>query len=171
MKAGRSGLKRLESDDGVRVLDAGDALHLLIHEVTDVRAAVDVEFHQQIVVAGGRIDLGCNFRFGQGVGHLVGLSELAFDLNEKWGHRRAPKAYSIAWPHNPFIPAEAGIQSMIAASAVHAVGTRFRGDERRRAQCNPAKTWGAGKRARPRMTELLRRRQLLPWDRARITYL
>src|SRR5262245_44613882 len=128
MKAVRSGLKRLESDDGVRVLDAGDALYLLIDEVTDVRAAVDVEFHQQDVVARGRIDLGCNFCLGQGVGHLVGLSEFAFDLNEKGGHHSTPEPVR-----------------------------------------NPAKTWVAGKRARP--DDRVAATALLPWDRARITYL
>src|SRR5262249_48164229 len=86
------GLKRLKSDDGVSVLDAGDALHLFVDEVTDVSPAIDVEFHEQIVVAGRRVDLGCNFRLGQVVGYLVGLSELAFDLNEKGGHRRPPQA-------------------------------------------------------------------------------
>ena len=80
-------LKRLEGDDGVGVLDAGDALHLLVDEMPDVGSAIDVEFHQQVVVAGGRVDLGGDLGFGQLVGHLIGLAELAFDLDEEGGHR------------------------------------------------------------------------------------
>src|SRR4030095_5419517 len=116
MKAWRSGLKRLESDDGARVLDSGDALHLLIHEVTDVRAAVDVEFHQQIVIAGGRIDLGCNFRLGQGVGHLVGLSELAFDLNEKGGHNSTPQP--VLNPAKTWVAGKRDPDDRVAATAL-----------------------------------------------------
>ena len=58
-------------------------MHLLVDEVSDVGPAIDVEFHQQIVVAGGRVDLGGDLGFGQLVGYLIRLSELAFDLDEK----------------------------------------------------------------------------------------
>ena len=68
----------------------GMRLHLLVDEVADVGFVVDVEFHQQVVVAGGRIDLGGDLGLGQRVGHLVGLAELAFDLDEEGGHRGAP---------------------------------------------------------------------------------
>src|SRR5437016_1665589 len=55
---GLAGAERLESDDGVGVLDTRNDLHLLVDEMADVGVVVDVEFHQQIVVARGRI----NFR-------------------------------------------------------------------------------------------------------------
>ncbi len=65
-------------------------LHLLVDEMADIGAGIDVEFHQQVVVARGRIDFGGDFGFGQFVGHLVGLAELAFDLDEEGGHRDPP---------------------------------------------------------------------------------
>jgi hypothetical protein len=73
----------------VRVLDAGDALHFLIHEVADVGARLDIEFHQQVIVARGRVDLGGDLGFGQRVRDLLGLAELAFDLDKEGGHREA----------------------------------------------------------------------------------
>src|SRR6478672_7938451 len=78
--------KRLERDDRPRVLDARDHLNLLIDEMTDVDTGVDIDLHQQIEFTRGRIDLRGNFRVGQAVGHLVGLAELAFDLDEERNH-------------------------------------------------------------------------------------
>ena len=86
MRPGTSDLERLEGDDGVRVLDAGDGLHLFVDEMADVGAAVDVELHQQVIVAGGRVDLGSDLGFGKRVGHPLGFAELAFDLHEEGGH-------------------------------------------------------------------------------------
>ncbi len=54
--------------------------------MADVGAGVDIEFHQQVVVAGGRVDLGSDLGFGERIGHLVGFAELAFDLHEEGGH-------------------------------------------------------------------------------------
>src|SRR6476620_6148655 len=82
--------KRLERDDRPGVLDARKALHLLVDEMANVRAGLDVEFDQQVELARGRIDLGCNLGVGELVGDLVGLSDLAFDLNEEWNHLSAP---------------------------------------------------------------------------------
>ena len=47
--------ERLEGDDGVGVLDAGNHLDLLVDEMADVGVVVDVELDQQIVIAGGGI--------------------------------------------------------------------------------------------------------------------
>src|SRR5262249_7245743 len=78
--------ERLEGDDRAGVLDAGNGLHLLVYEVTDVGPVLDVEFHQQVEVAGGRIDLGGDLGVREAVGHLVGFAELAFDLDEGRDH-------------------------------------------------------------------------------------
>ena len=51
-----AGAKRLERDDGKRVLDAGQHLHLLVDEVADVGVLIDIELHQQIVMAGRGVD-------------------------------------------------------------------------------------------------------------------
>ena len=53
----------------------------------DVGAVIDVELHQQIVIAGGRVDFGGDLGVGEAAGDLVGLAELALDLNEERGHR------------------------------------------------------------------------------------
>src|SRR5665213_39920 len=79
-----------EGDDGMRVPDAIHALHLFIDEVSDIGAGIDVEFHQQIVVAGGRVDFGGDLGFGQFVGYLIGFAELAFDLDKEGCHRAPP---------------------------------------------------------------------------------
>src|SRR4029079_6342529 len=83
--------ERLEGDDGQRVLDAGNDLNLLVHEMADVSVIVDVKFHQEIRVAGGGVDLGGDLGFRKRVGDDVGLAELAFDLDEERYHRgRSP---------------------------------------------------------------------------------
>src|SRR5262249_47384730 len=43
----------LEGDDGVRILNPRDRLHLLVDEMADVGLLLDVELHQQVVIAGG----------------------------------------------------------------------------------------------------------------------
>ena len=50
--------ERLEGDDGAGVLDARDGLHLLVDEVADIGLVLDVELHQEVEVAGGRVDFG-----------------------------------------------------------------------------------------------------------------
>src|SRR6185437_4979731 len=79
--------ERLEGDDGVGVLDAWNDLHLLVDEMADVGVVVDVELDQQIVVAGGRVDLRGDLGLGECIGDGVGLAELAFELDEKRYHR------------------------------------------------------------------------------------
>src|SRR6516225_1681104 len=80
-----------ECDDGPRVLDTRDGLYLLVDEMTDVGLVLDIEFHQQVEVAGGGIDLGSELGIRQLVRHFVGLAELAFDLNEEGDHSRLPR--------------------------------------------------------------------------------
>src|SRR6185312_826914 len=90
---GRRGLsllaraERLERDDGVGVLDARNHLHLLVDEMADVGVVVDVEFDQQIVIAGGGIDLRGDLGLRERIGDGIGLAELAFELDEEGNHR------------------------------------------------------------------------------------
>src|SRR5882757_539842 len=79
--------ERLEGDDGVGVLDTRNDLHLLIDEMADVGVVVDVELDQQVVIAGGGVDLRGDLGFRERVGDGIGLAELAFELNEKGNHR------------------------------------------------------------------------------------
>jgi hypothetical protein len=55
--------------------------------VADIGVVVDVELHQQVVLAGRGIDLGGDLGFGKRIGDHIGLAELAFDLDEKGNHR------------------------------------------------------------------------------------
>src|ERR1700730_1040898 len=59
-----AGAERLEGDDGMGVLDAGNDLYLLVDEVADIGVVVDVELYQEIVVARGGINLGGNLGLG-----------------------------------------------------------------------------------------------------------
>src|ERR1700692_3574593 len=79
--------ERLEGDDGVGILDAGKHLHLLVDEVPDVGVVIDVEFNQQVVIAGGGIDPRRNLGRGKRIGHRVGLAKLALDLDKEGNHR------------------------------------------------------------------------------------
>src|SRR5690348_5856530 len=63
--------KSLERDDRAGVLDAWDTLHLLVDEMADVGAALDIEFDQQVKLAGRRINLGRNLSVGELVRHLI----------------------------------------------------------------------------------------------------
>src|SRR5262247_2737584 len=78
--------KCLERQDCPRVLDARDGLHLLIDEVADIGVGIDIELHKEVEVAGGGIDLGGDLGVGDPVGHVVGLAQVAFDLDEEWNH-------------------------------------------------------------------------------------
>ena len=82
--------KRLETDDRLGVLDAGDLLHLLIDEVPDVGGLVDIELHQQVELSRRGIDFGGDFRVRQRVSDLIRLAERAFDLDKKRNHLRSP---------------------------------------------------------------------------------
>src|ERR1700722_6308844 len=82
-----TGAERLEGDDGGGVLNAGNDLHLFVDEMADIGVVVDVEFHQQIVIARGGINFGGDLGLGKRVGDGIGLAELAFELDEKGNHR------------------------------------------------------------------------------------
>ena len=75
----------------MRVLDARDGLYFLAHEMADVGGVIDIEFHQQVVVAGGGLDLRGDFGFGQRVGDGVGLAKLALELDKEGDHRDSPE--------------------------------------------------------------------------------
>src|ERR1700744_5161327 len=83
------------------VLDAGNDLDLLVDEVADVGVVIDIELHQEIVIARGGVDFRGNLGLGERVGDGVGLAELAFELDEEGNHRCclregvAPQQYSV----------------------------------------------------------------------------
>src|SRR5262249_36969636 len=98
--------KCLECDDGTRVLDARNGLHALVDEMADIGAVLDVELNQQIIVAGGGVDFGGDLGVGEAVGDLIGLAEMAFDLDEEGNHAGlrapgAPAAHAIQQNHAP----------------------------------------------------------------------
>src|SRR4029078_5815426 len=78
--------ERLEGDDGVGVLDAGNDLHLLVNEMADVGLVVDVKLDQQVVMAGGGVDLRGDLGLRQRIGHRIRLAELAFELDKEGNH-------------------------------------------------------------------------------------
>src|SRR5438045_5271361 len=85
-----AGIRRecLEGDDCKGVLDTGQGLHLLGHEMADIGAVGQVALHQEVLLSGGRIDLGDLLDIGnRGIGHATSLAELAFDHDEYGLHR------------------------------------------------------------------------------------
>src|SRR6185436_10548315 len=78
--------ERLEGDEGEGVLHAGQRLDVAGDEVADVGLVVEVALHQQVVLAGGRIDLRHLLDAARIVGDLVGLAELAFHHDENGLH-------------------------------------------------------------------------------------
>jgi hypothetical protein len=54
----------------------------------DIGILVDIELHQEVVIARGGIDFGCDLGFGKRVGDRIGLAEFALDLNEERNHRK-----------------------------------------------------------------------------------
>src|SRR5262245_22834461 len=100
--------ERLERQDRPRVLDARDGLNLLVDEVADIGVGLDVELHQQVEVAGGGIDLGGDLGIGEPVGHVVGLAQVAFDLDEEGNHARLLPAVS-AIEQKPLTVARRGL--------------------------------------------------------------
>src|SRR5215831_1812979 len=72
----------LEGDQGKGVLHAGQRLDLAGDEMADVGLVVEIALHQEVVLAGGRIDLGDLLDAASIVGHVVGPTELAFQHDE-----------------------------------------------------------------------------------------
>jgi hypothetical protein len=56
--------------------------------MTDIGRRLDIEFYQEIEVAGCRIDFGSDLRVGQLARDLIRFAELAFYLYEEWDHAR-----------------------------------------------------------------------------------
>src|SRR5882672_1600940 len=83
LRSGFASLEGAERNDCERVLDAGENLHFLIDEVTDVLLVVDIEFGEQIVIAGGRVDFRGNLGIGERAGNVVGFAQVALYLHEK----------------------------------------------------------------------------------------
>ena len=69
------------------VLDAGNDLDFLVDEVADVGVVIDIELHQEIVIARGGVDFRSDLGLGERIGDGVGLAELAFELDEEGNHR------------------------------------------------------------------------------------
>ena len=63
--------------------------------MADVGTGLDVEFRQQVEVAGSGIDLGCDLGIGELVRDFVGFAEVALDLNEEGNHARLRPATAI----------------------------------------------------------------------------
>src|SRR5436190_2761109 len=60
--------------------------------MADIDGVGQIAFYQQVVLAGGRVDLRHLFDIGdRGVGHRVGLAELAFDHDKDGLHRTLPR--------------------------------------------------------------------------------
>ena len=79
--------KSLECDDCMRVDDVGNCLYFRADEMPDVNAVINVEFGQNIKMAGNGINLRSDFTICQTACDIIGLAELAFDLNKKSFHR------------------------------------------------------------------------------------
>ena len=58
--------------------------------LADVDLVVDVELHQKVEFARRRINLRRDLGVGEAVRNLIGLSELAFDLDEEGDHSKPP---------------------------------------------------------------------------------
>jgi hypothetical protein len=56
--------------------------------MADIGCRFDIEFDQQVEIAGGRINFGSDLGVSQLVRDLIRFAELAFDLHEKWDHAR-----------------------------------------------------------------------------------
>ena len=78
----------LEAHDGAGVEDAVEGVDLFIDEMADVGVGFDIEFCQQVEITGRGVDLRGDLGIGDLVGDLVGLAELALDLNEEGNHAR-----------------------------------------------------------------------------------
>ena len=64
----------------------GNGLHVLGDEVPDIDLVIHVELGQDVVIAGGGLDLGRDLPVRESPCHVVGLAEPAFDLDEEGLH-------------------------------------------------------------------------------------
>jgi hypothetical protein len=65
-------------------------MHLLADEMADIDAIVDVELRKDIVLPCDGVDFRSDLGIGKGCCHGVGLSEMAFNLDEEGLHRYFP---------------------------------------------------------------------------------
>src|ERR1043165_8525495 len=59
--------------------------------MADVGRVLDVEFDQEVEIARGRIDFGCDLGVRERIRHLIRLAEMAFDLHEERDHPPSPE--------------------------------------------------------------------------------
>jgi hypothetical protein len=79
-------LERFERYDRKGISDARDRLHFLRNKMANVLIVLQIELHQQIIFTRGRENLRCYLPVCNGGGHLVGLTEFTFNLDEKGAH-------------------------------------------------------------------------------------
>jgi hypothetical protein len=79
-------LKGLEGDDRSRILYPRNCLDALIYKVSDIGITFDIELDQEIIVACRRIDFRGDLRVGKLIRDIIGLAELAFDLDKERDH-------------------------------------------------------------------------------------
>ena len=84
--------ERLERDDCPGIVDTGNGLHLFVDKVADIGPLLDIEFDQEVEIAGGRVDFGRDLRIGERVCDRIGFAEMTFDLNEERDHAHLPNS-------------------------------------------------------------------------------
>jgi hypothetical protein len=67
--------------------------------MADIGRRIDVEFHQEVEITGGRVYLRGDLGVGELIGDLVGFAELAFDLHKKGNHTRLRELRSKLIPN------------------------------------------------------------------------
>src|SRR5262245_52993971 len=72
----------------MRVPDAGNGVQLLIDEMPDVDVRLDVKLYEKVVVPGRRVDFRCDLGVSYCGRHLIGGTELAFDLDKEGFHEQ-----------------------------------------------------------------------------------
>ena len=88
-------LERSKCQGRQRADDAGDAGDVFVDELADVLLVLDVDLHQQVVFAAGRIEFGDQLGLLDGVGNLVGLAGRALQLDEYGLHGKFLKMLSF----------------------------------------------------------------------------
>jgi hypothetical protein len=81
-------LEGLERNDCSRILNAGNGLNPLVHKVSDIGVAIDIELYQEIIVARRRVDFRGYFCVSKLICDIIGLAELTFDLDKEGDHFR-----------------------------------------------------------------------------------
>lgn len=82
------GLEYLERHRCEGSFDPGYAQKFIIDEFAHIVIVGDIELHQQVILARGRIELGMDFAQGDILGHFVGRARFAADLDKDAGGHR-----------------------------------------------------------------------------------